>query len=322
MKKTVLLVVVLSLLISMMTVTSSAVYDGESWGYVPFTYEDIEIDAIKDEAYENAFVWQPTKPSGSTNSIESAYAYYLHDGEAIYIFVEVKDPTPIPVDETKKAADKSFWDADGVEISFDMTNDGDNRFKATIWKDGWYIVSSTKDYSYDLTSMFEVEAAEADGGYVIEAKFYLDTADGVTTGAEIGLDFAVNDMIAAGKRTMLRSEHSLGAYDNTVHLFDFVVLSEYEDTSELPPYDNGFGKTETDKVTETDKATGTDEDETDSDSTVTERPKSTKQPTDDDGDSEADTSEVNTTAIAIAVAAAAVAVVAIIVIVAVIKKKK
>lgn len=217
-KHTAALLLTGAIVASALTVPTLAVKEGAKWGDIPLTKEKITIDGKMDEIYKKGLKITPDANSGGNTT---ATVYYLHDGKAVYLFAEIIDPYIMPISSDRE---KTFWEEDGIEAMFDVTNDGKNFAKITAHYDGF---TNTAECRNGQEKNFTSAAVKNDKGYCVEVRF--DLGGIATTGSEIGLNFINDEMTSENKRFPLRTKGGLSTnHANKPETFDYALLSATE----------------------------------------------------------------------------------------------
>lgn len=214
MKKTLSLVLAAVMMLAMVVTVSA--HDGVTTA-VFGTPE--AIDGVKDAAWDGAesikAVDVSTTDLGEENSDTTVWSMW--DGEYLYFFAEVKDPTPDG--EVKDA----LWDQDaiGFMVNYDYstvnTGDTETSYRELSEEEsyaGYVNVSPTFadpehhsrenntimgfDKYYDQVKSYVVEI---DGGYAVEIRMPLSLYKEFKEGDKIGYEICVNESIGLGTRS-------------------------------------------------------------------------------------------------------------------------
>ncbi|MDD4774636.1 MAG: sugar-binding protein, partial [Eubacteriales bacterium] len=123
MKKFMTIFVIMTVLCTIFTIYGSAIAGGEDYGSVPYTYNILALDAIKEDTYTHALHINGNleRDGGSINA--GADYWLIYDDTYLWMFVEIKDST------LNTAADDeltSSYKVDSIEIMLDFTNKGEN----------------------------------------------------------------------------------------------------------------------------------------------------------------------------------------------------
>lgn len=183
------------------------------------TNDEIKIDGTKDAVYEKGLkVEVNTIRESGKPATASGTAYYLHDSENIYLFIEVTDTELTPNDPAKQTG--SYWEVDGVECMFDWANNGKKYWKYIVWYDGW-VKPDSEALGTDIADIVALQTG--DDSYVIEYKIPMEGM--ATTGSKVGVNLLIDNMTSAG-RVIVRAPQSLNANENGVEKYDYIELSD------------------------------------------------------------------------------------------------
>ena len=158
-----------SMVVSAFGISALAAESGTAYGEVPATAEEISIDGVKDEIYDQGLKIAIADPDSSTpDDTTTGEAWLLWNGsDTLYAYVEVKDSDVIVYDGTPNA-----WETDSVELFLDYSNTVartrdqyriDIKGVATYYDTTTYTGDDTKAYGFENWAVNEM-----DGGYAVE----------------------------------------------------------------------------------------------------------------------------------------------------------
>lgn len=217
MKKNLSFVLAALLAAGALTSTVSAAPGTKSWGDVPKTSDKIVLDGKLDDVYKQGLKVDVStiRETGKKDTAKGT-GYYLWDGEYIWCCIEVTDTELLKNDPAKQTG--NFWECDGIEIMYDLDNEGKVYSKWSIWYEGEF-VSKAKTSITDS----EVKTTYTDKSYTVEVKTKL--TDGVKAGSLLGVNLLIDNMTSDG-RVIVRAPQSAGAKENEVAKYDTVTLSD------------------------------------------------------------------------------------------------
>ena len=206
-------------LAGLLTVSMAAVagaMEGQTkLGTIPYVPVDVEVDAVKDAAYDTAMVTEVGK-AFANSSDSTATVYAIHDGEYLYVYGEIRDADMVE----PSAADQESqpWVCDSLEVMIDGSNkDTVDATQARVDWTGWacWYVEGGLDSGYGDASTPEVAAAaaaEIDGGYAVEMALHLKEY-GASAGSDIGLQYQINDVFSDGTPQANITINGMGPWD-------------------------------------------------------------------------------------------------------------
>ncbi len=223
-------VILAVLMLCCMAIGVSASYECEYLGDLPEVEFGVDVDAVKDDLYENALCLElnreyPNEEADPNGTHGTAWLVYYNKN--LYAYVEIIDSDiVIPDENTQKTVP---WETDSVEIFLNAENSDDelDTIQHRIDVTGWpsiYSQGGINDYGpVAVGNRFEYACRLIDGGYALE--FGFSTEDSKT----FGIQMQINDKTSDGK------------------LYHVMSPSEYESeswTADLYPWTsvNGEGK--------------------------------------------------------------------------------
>ena len=172
--KKLILAVLMFVMIAMPVIAAPNAGD---YGSVPYTTDEIEIDGVKDEIYEQALVFDVDGALSATITATGT-AYMLYTDGYVYLYVEIADdPYFMPADDALIST--SPWTPDNVEFLIDTTGKmsatdiAQFRVGAMGQLSGQNGDGSTKAYGtkeVEKIDMFEGAKGDFKGGYAVEFK--------------------------------------------------------------------------------------------------------------------------------------------------------
>jgi len=218
------------LLVMSLSVPMFAAADGDSWGKVPITLDEIKVDAGMDPVYSyglNTVITVPDKPEYKTGT--TGEAWVLWDGkDTLFIYVEVMDKEVIMPHGVGEA-----WDTDSVEVFIDYSNlNLRTRDQYRIDVAGAPTYYATETINKDKVGEYGFEkwaAKKIDGGYALEfqIKAYKEP---IKAGMKIGFDLQINDMYMSGGKETRATYHSPSklAANGSAAKYNYIELSAEE----------------------------------------------------------------------------------------------
>nr|MBQ4320557.1 hypothetical protein [Clostridia bacterium] len=207
MKKLIMALTIVVLVMSL-SVPMFAAADGDSWGKVPITLDEIKVDAGMDPVYSyglNTVITVPDKPEYKTGT--TGEAWVLWDGkDTLFIYVEVMDKEVIMPHGVGEA-----WDTDSVEVFIDYSNlNLRTRDQYRIDVSGAPTYYATETINKDKVGEYGFEkwaAKKIDGGYAVEFEIRAYN-EPIKSGMKIGFDLAINDQYMSGGNEIQATYHS------------------------------------------------------------------------------------------------------------------
>lgn len=187
------------LLCGMGAVSVSASYGCEYLGDLPEVELGVDVDAVKDDMYENALCLElnrqyPGEEASPNGTHGKAWLVYYNNN--LYAYVEIYDSDIVTPDEaTQKSAP---WETDSVEIFLNAKNSDDDSdtIQHRIDVTGWpsiYSQTGINDYGpAAVGDRFEYAQRSIDGGYALEFGFMTDSRT-------FGIQMQINDKTSDGK---------------------------------------------------------------------------------------------------------------------------
>jgi len=200
MKKMLSLAIAVLLLAVAVAIPVSAAPGKTSLGEVPLFKGGITVDGKLDEAYTKLGLKIELKDfdNASYATPSTAQAYYLHDGSAIYLFIDVQSAHDVDISKYPSSfGEADAWKGLGAEVFFDMNNDGKTQDRYETLADGrWWGFSGTgaagQNYQVgsDKLKTFKATYDVAKKTFTLEYKFAL--TEGAKAGSTIGANIFVN----------------------------------------------------------------------------------------------------------------------------------
>ena len=228
--KKIIMTLTMVLLVMSLSVPMFAAADGDSWGKVPITLDEIKVDAGMDPVYSyglNTVITVPDKPEYKTGT--TGEAWVLWDGkDTLFIYVEVMDKEVIMPHGVGEA-----WDTDSVEVFIDYSNlNLRTRDQYRIDVAGAPTYYATETINKDKVGEYGFEkwaAKKIDGGYALEfqIKAYKEP---IKAGMKIGFDLQINDMYMSGGKETRATYHSPSklAANGSAAKYNYIELSAEE----------------------------------------------------------------------------------------------
>lgn len=224
---------VLALTLALMTsISIFAAPDGASFGDIPQTTVSINVDAQKDEIYDQGLVIPLERPLTETSPDYGTRgtAWCLFNNGTLYAFVHVQDKdieTPDPAMQTGQP-----WSTESVEIFIDAGNTGEsaNVMQYRIDVTGWpciYNQGGRADYGQEAVGDAIGYAAKL-GTNEYWVEFAIPVEGATEKGFTFGFQFQVNDRNTTGDgtQTHVMSPSSLNSQSWTAELYDYAVVGD------------------------------------------------------------------------------------------------
>ncbi len=226
MKKLALFLAML-LTLSALSIASAAAAAGASLGDVPQSYDDITVDAVKDDIYDEGLILDISRPltDGQDATGCSGTGWLLYKDGWLYEYAEIKDPQLFDPDPAKQSS--SPWNTDSLEVFINAKNSDANEdtMQYRIDVKGWpcvYDRNGKADYGEKAVGDQFLYAAKAiSGGYAVEFGIPVKVAQG----AKIGFQNQINDRYDNdAKQVQWMTESSLKSSSWTAEKYDYIVI--------------------------------------------------------------------------------------------------
>ena len=220
------------LLCCMDAVSVSASYDCEYLGDLPETELGVDVDAVKDEMYENALCLElnrqyPGEEADPNGTHGKAWLVYYNDN--LYAYVEIYDSDIVTPDVATQVS--APWETDSVEIFLNAKNSDDENDTIQYRIDvtgcpSIYSKIGIKDYGpVAVGDRFEYAQRRIDGGYALEFGFMTDSRT-------FGIQMQINDKTSDGKLYHVMSQSEFDSKSWSANLYPWTSVNGEEKQTE------------------------------------------------------------------------------------------